>query len=88
MSTDAHGQHIFLDYNGFFPKDHQDGNWVLRLLQQVVSRSSAKEVHSHVEVFDGMMIIQNKLSNPSHEIVQEDIVLLNSLVSRFERGDI
>ena len=40
------------------------------------------------EIFDGMMIIQNKLSNPSHEIVQEDIDLLNSLVSRFERGDI
>ena len=54
MSTDAHGQHIFLDYNGFFSKDHQDGNWVLQLLQQVVARSSAKEVHAHVELFDGI----------------------------------
>ena len=54
LSTDAHGQHIFLDYNGFFPKDHQDGNWVLQLLQQVVSRSNAKEVHAHVELFDGI----------------------------------
>ena len=54
MSTNAHGQHIFLDYNGFFPAEHQDGDWVLSILQEVVARSSAKEVHAHVEVFDGI----------------------------------
>ena len=54
MSTSAHGQHIFLDYTGFFPAEHQDGTWVLDILQQVVARSSAKEVHAHVELFDGV----------------------------------
>ena len=54
MSTSAHGQHIFLDYTGFFPEKHQDGTWVLDILQQVVGRSSAKEVHAHVELFDGV----------------------------------
>ena len=54
MSTHAHGQHIFLDYNGFFPAEHQDGNWVLKILQEVVARSTATEVHAHVELFDGI----------------------------------
>jgi S-adenosylmethionine decarboxylase len=54
MSTNAHGQHIFLDYNGFFPTEDQDGTWVLQLLQQVVTRSTATEVHAHVELFDGI----------------------------------
>lgn len=54
MSLNAHGQHIFLDYTGFFPAEHQDGTWVLDILQQVVARSSAKEVHAHVELFDGV----------------------------------
>ena len=54
MSLNAHGQHIFLDYTGFFPSDHQDGTWVLEILQQIVARSSAKEVHAHVELFDGV----------------------------------
>lgn len=54
MSTNAHGQHIFLDYNGFFPAEHQDGKWVLSILQEVVARSTATEVHAHVELFDGI----------------------------------
>ena len=40
------------------------------------------------EIFDGMMIISDKLSNQSSEIIQDDINLLNSLVSRFESRDI
>ena len=54
MSTNAHGQHIFLDYNGFFPAENQDGDWVLKILQEVVGRSTATEVHAHVELFDGV----------------------------------
>ena len=61
MSTHAHGQHIFLDYNGFFPAEHQDGNWVLKILQEVVARSTATEVHAHVELF---------MASPHHLVLQ------------------
>ncbi len=40
------------------------------------------------EIFAGMMILSCKLSNQSSEIIEDDIKLLNALVSRFERGDI
>ena len=40
------------------------------------------------EIFDGMMIISDKLSNQASEIILDDINLLNSLVSRFESRDI
>ncbi|MGB1955437.1 MAG: S-adenosylmethionine decarboxylase family protein, partial [Candidatus Poseidoniaceae archaeon] len=54
LSTKSHGQHIFLDYNGFFPSKGQNENWFLQKLQQVVERSTAREVHAHIEAFDGI----------------------------------
>ena len=46
----AKGRHITLDYTGFSGK----GEWMLAVLRAAVSRSSAREVHSHVSVFDGI----------------------------------
>lgn len=46
----ARGRHITLDYSGFTGS----GEWVLSLLRDAVSRSEAREVHSHVSVFDGV----------------------------------
>ena len=46
----AKGRHITLDYSGF----SGDGKWMLAVLRAAVSRSSAREVHSHVSVFDGI----------------------------------
>ncbi len=43
------GRHITLDYTGF----SGDGDWVLTVLRAAVSRSGAREVHSHVAEFDG-----------------------------------
>ena len=45
----AKGRHITLDYSGFIG----DGDWMLTVLREAVSRSNAREVHSHVSQFDG-----------------------------------
>ena len=44
------GRHITLDYSGF----KGDGDWILNILRTAVSRSAAREVHAHVEQFDGV----------------------------------
>ena len=46
----AKGRHITLDYSGY----SGDGKWMLTVLRAAVSRSSAREVHAHVEEFDGI----------------------------------
>jgi S-adenosylmethionine decarboxylase len=43
------GQHICLDYKGFVGT----GDWILKLLQDAVAQSGCREVHAHVENFDG-----------------------------------
>lgn len=50
----SHGSHIFLDYTGYFPIDDDDGLWMLQIMRDAVTNSEAKEVHSHVEQFDGI----------------------------------
>lgn len=49
----AHGAHVFLDYTGYLSPNSEDGKWILKLLEQAVERSKARNVHSHVEQFDG-----------------------------------
>ncbi len=44
------GRHITLDYCDF----KGDGDWMLSVLRAAVSRSAAREVHAHVEQFDGI----------------------------------
>ena len=46
----AKGRHITLDYTGFTG----DGQWMLTVLRAAISRSGAREVHAHVEEFDGV----------------------------------
>lgn len=53
MSSKSHGKHIFLDCTEFYPTSSFDGNDMLELMQKAVDKSDAKEVHAHVELFDG-----------------------------------
>lgn len=49
----ALGVHILLDYKGFLPTVEKDGAWMLEILRQSVRDAGVREVHSHVEEFDG-----------------------------------
>ena len=49
----ALGVHILLDYTEFLPTVEKDGAWMLKILRQSVRDAGVREVHSHVEEFDG-----------------------------------
>ena len=49
----ALGVHILLDYMEFLPTVEKDGAWMLEILRQSVRDAGVREVHSHVEEFDG-----------------------------------
>ncbi|HIE81002.1 MAG TPA: hypothetical protein EYQ07_00440 [Candidatus Poseidoniales archaeon] len=49
----ALGVHILLDYTRFLPTVEKDGAWMLEILRQSVRDAGVREVHSHVEEFDG-----------------------------------
>lgn len=49
----ALGVHILLDYTEFLPTVEKDGAWMLEILRQSVRDAGVREVHSHVEEFDG-----------------------------------
>ena len=50
----AHGKHVNVDYVGFQPNQSStDGRWILKILQDAVNKCGIREVHSHVEIFDG-----------------------------------
>ena len=50
----AHGKHVYVDYVGFQPNQGSiDGRWILKILQDAVNKCGIREVHSHVEIFDG-----------------------------------
>lgn len=52
--NEAHGKHVYVDYVGFQPNQRsQDGRWILKILQNAVNKCGIREVHSHVEIFDG-----------------------------------
>ena len=53
LNKTSHGKHIFLDYTEFFPSSMFDGEQMLLVMKEAVSRSGAREVHAHVENFDG-----------------------------------
>ncbi len=61
------GRHITLDYCGF----KGDGDWMLSVLRAAVSRSAAREVHAHVEQFDG---IQSPLGFAAVVLIDESHV--------------
>ena len=50
----AHGKHVYVDYVGFRSnQSSMDGRWILKILQNAVNKCGIREVHSHVEIFDG-----------------------------------
>ena len=52
--NEAHGKHVYVDYVGFQPNQRsRDGRWILKILQNAVNKCGIREVHSHVEIFDG-----------------------------------
>ena len=53
MNSIARGKHIFLDFTEFFPSVSFDGHEMLVLMKKAIENSGAREVHAHVEVFDG-----------------------------------
>ncbi|MGB1436161.1 MAG: S-adenosylmethionine decarboxylase family protein [Candidatus Thalassarchaeaceae archaeon] len=54
MNTgNGRGLHIFLDYIDYTPPVENDGEWMLNKLRDIVKKSGIREVHSHVEKFDG-----------------------------------
>jgi S-adenosylmethionine decarboxylase len=49
----ALGVHILLDYTRFLPPVEKDGAWMREIMRQSVRDAGVREVHSHVEEFDG-----------------------------------
>ncbi len=50
---DSAGSHVLLDYINYQRGELGDGKWVLSVLRECVKESGVREVHSHVEIFDG-----------------------------------
>ena len=51
--ADSAGSHVLLDYVDYHRGEEGDGVWVLGVLRDCVRKSGVREVHSHVELFDG-----------------------------------
>ena len=51
MTIDSEGSHIFLDYTNYVLDN--SGDAILDLLQRAAAKGGAREVHAHVEIFDG-----------------------------------
>ena len=50
----SQGKHVYVDYVDFQPLGQsEDGQWILQILQNAVETCGIREVHAHVEVFDG-----------------------------------
>ena len=48
-----HGKQICVDYSGYDSTNEHDGEWMLELLRNAVKFAEVREVHAHVEEFDG-----------------------------------
>tara|TARA_Y100001936_G_scaffold121609_2_gene118906 strand:+ start:1180 stop:1554 length:375 start_codon:yes stop_codon:yes gene_type:complete len=49
----SRGTHVLLDYRNYSSTKENDGWWILDLMRQSVRKCGIREVHSHVEIFDG-----------------------------------
>lgn len=49
----SRGSHVLLDYRNYSSTEENDGRWMLHLIRECVRESGIREVHSHVEIFDG-----------------------------------
>lgn len=53
VCVENQGSHVFIDYTEFFVEENKTGQFILNVLKNAVAKSPAREVHSHVEEFDG-----------------------------------
>ena len=49
----SRGTHVLLDYRNYSSTKENDGWWILDLMRQSVRKCGIREVHSHVEIFNG-----------------------------------
>ncbi|MCH1523957.1 MAG: S-adenosylmethionine decarboxylase [Candidatus Thalassarchaeaceae archaeon] len=49
----SHGKQICVDYIGCEFNENKGGVWMLELMQYAVKCANVREVHAHVEEFDG-----------------------------------
>ena len=49
----SHGKQICVDYIGCDFNENKGGFWMLELMQYAVKCANVREVHAHVEEFDG-----------------------------------
>tara|TARA_B110000196_G_C21147036_1_gene667212 strand:- start:2219 stop:2593 length:375 start_codon:yes stop_codon:yes gene_type:complete len=49
----AHGKQVFIDYVACDFDNEKNGAWMLELMRNAVKNAGVREVHSHVEEFDG-----------------------------------
>ncbi len=49
----SRGSHVLLDYSNYSSHEENEGHWMLNLMRESVMECGVREVHSHVEVFDG-----------------------------------
>ena len=51
----SHGKQICVDYIGCEFNEDKGGVWMLELMRYAVEKANVREVHSHVEEFDGTL---------------------------------
>jgi deoxyhypusine synthase len=51
--TPPRGRHILVDLSGYVSPGEDEGEWMLQQIRDAVTASPAREVHYHVETFDG-----------------------------------
>jgi S-adenosylmethionine decarboxylase len=49
----SHGKQVFIDYVACDFDNGKNGAWMLELMRNAVKNAGVREVHSHVEEFDG-----------------------------------
>ena len=54
-NSQALGSHILMDFRNYNPSISNDGIKVLEIMKAAVEKSGVREVHSHIEEFDGIL---------------------------------
>tara|TARA_B100000214_G_C23686052_1_gene498599 strand:- start:117 stop:503 length:387 start_codon:yes stop_codon:yes gene_type:complete len=54
-NSQALGSHILMDFRKYNPSIENDGFEVLKIMKAAVQKSGVREVHSHLEEFDGKL---------------------------------
>jgi len=54
-NSQALGSHILMDFRNYNPSTANDGIRVLEIMKAAVKKSGVREVHSHIEEFDGIL---------------------------------